>query len=255
MKVGALGVLPQEAFAKESFEERSLDDLLRELNSVNGELKKYAHINKKAMEQYNTFKREQEDLVARKEDLEKSKESIEKLMESLSQQKHHAILKCFELVSRSFHEIFEKLVPNGAGFLEMVKKEGVTDQLSPDLYSGVSLTVSFNSKSDEQQHIEQLSGGQKSLCAIALILAIQKCDPAPFYLFDEIDANLDTQYRTAVANMIKTLAQDAQFICTTFRPEMLQVAGNFYGVSFSDKVSSITAIEQADALLFVEGQR
>lgn len=255
LKVGALGVLPQEAFAKESFEERSLDDLLRELNSVNGELKRYAHINKKAMEQYNTFKREQEDLVARKEDLEKSKESIEKLMESLSQQKHHAILKCFELVSRSFHEIFEKLVPNGAGFLKMVKKEGVTDQLSSDLYSGVSLTVSFNSKSDEQQHIEQLSGGQKSLCAIALILAIQKCDPAPFYLFDEIDANLDTQYRTAVANMIKTLAQDAQFICTTFRPEMLQVAGNFYGVSFSDKVSSITAIEQADALLFVEGQR
>ncbi|KAF3989383.1 hypothetical protein FT663_02747 [Candidozyma haemuli var. vulneris] len=254
-KVGNLGVLPEEAFEANKFEERTSDDLLAELTSVNGELKKYAHINKKAMEQFNTFKREQEDLVTRKDELVRSKESIEKLIESLSQQKHHAIMNCFRQVSKSFHEIFEKLVPNGAGELVLLRKEGVTDDQSPDLYNGVSLTVSFNSKSDEQQHIEQLSGGQKSLCAIALILAIQRCDPAPFYLFDEIDANLDTQYRTAVANMIKSLAQDAQFICTTFRPEMLQAAGNFYGVSFADKVSSITGIERSEALSFVEGQR
>lgn len=47
--------------------------------------------------------------------------------------------------------------------------------------------------------MQQLSGGQKSLVALALIFSIQRCDPAPFYLFDEIDANLDAQYRTAVA--------------------------------------------------------
>ena len=122
-------------------------------------------------------------------------------------------------------------------------------------YIGVSILVSFNSKEDEQQQIEQLSGGQKSLCAIALILAIQKCDPAPFYLFDEIDANLDTQYRTAVAAMILSLASNAQFICTTFRPEMLQVANTFYGVSFANKVSSVTEIQQEEALSFVETQR
>lgn len=67
-------------------------------------------------------------------------------------------------------------------------------------YVGVSIRVSFNSKHDEGQRIQQLSGGQKSLVALALVFAIQKCDPAPFYLFDEIDANLDAQYRTAVAS-------------------------------------------------------
>lgn len=66
-------------------------------------------------------------------------------------------------------------------------------------YTGISIKVSFNSKSDEGQRIQQLSGGQKSIVALTLIFAIQKCDPAPFYLFDEIDANLDADRRTAVA--------------------------------------------------------
>ena len=86
------------------------------------------------------------------------------------------------------------------------------------------------------REMNQLSGGQKSLVALALIFAIQvsddsadaqhkisliissqKCDPAPFYLFDEIDQALDPMYRKAVANMIHELADGAQFITTTFR--------------------------------------
>lgn len=51
--------------------------------------------------------------------------------------------------------------------------------------------------------MQQLSGGQKSLVALAMIFAIQKCDPAPFYLFDEIDQALDSQHRTAVASMMR----------------------------------------------------
>ena len=61
----------------------------------------------------------------------------------------------------------------------------------------MTLRVSF--APGDSLRMNQLSGGQKSLVALTLIFAIQKCDPAPFYLFDEIDAALDTQYRTAVA--------------------------------------------------------
>ncbi|KAI0028167.1 RecF/RecN/SMC, partial [Vararia minispora EC-137] len=102
-----------------------------------------------------------------------------------------------------------------------------------DNYTGVAIKVSFNSKVDEGLRIQQLSGGQKSLVALALVFAFQKCDPAPFYLFDEIDANLDAQYRTAVAAMIHELSESAQFITTTFRPEMLVHADKFYGVLFN----------------------
>ena len=86
-----------------------------------------------------------------------------------------------------------------------------------------------------------------------LFFAIQKCDPAPFYLFDEIDANLDAQYRTAVAAMIHSLSASAQFITTTFRSEMLAQADKFYGVFFDkQKVSTIQTIEKEEAYAFVE---
>ena len=71
--------------------------------------------------------------------------------------------------------------------------------------------------------MQQLSGGQKSLVALTLIFAIQKCDPAPFYLFDEIDQALDPQHRKSVAELISKQSDTCQFITTTFRPELVQV--------------------------------
>lgn len=82
-----------------------------------------------------------------------------------------------------------------------METDAVPEQDEMDKYAGVSINVSFNSKTDEGLLMSQLSGGQKSLVALALIFAIQRCDPAPFYLFDEIDAALDSQYRTAVSGM------------------------------------------------------
>ena len=93
-------------------------------------------------------------------------------------------------------------------------------------------------------HVEQLSGGQKTVCAIALILAIQMVDPASFYLFDEIDAALDKQYRTAVATLLKELSKNAQFICTTFRTYMLQVADKFFRVKYENNISTVIEVNR-----------
>lgn len=68
--------------------------------------------------------------------------------------------------------------------------------------------VSFTGKQGEMREMQQLSGGQKSLVALALIFAIQKCDPAPFYLFDEIDQALDAQHRKAVSGIISQCIVD-----------------------------------------------
>ncbi|KAF6072447.1 RecF/RecN/SMC N terminal domain family protein [Candida albicans] len=191
--------------------------------------------------------------MARRIDLNNSKASIENLITNLQQQKNDAIKKSFNQVAKSFKQIFEKLVPRGTGNLIMQKKNdnnnnvNVTDDVNSDNddddddddidnYSGVAISVSFNSKNDEQQRIEQLSGGQKSLCAIALIFAIQNCDPAPFYLFDKL-------IQILILNIVLV-------------PELLQLSGDkFYGVTFSNKVSSVNEINKEEAMSFVEGQQ
>ncbi|KAE8331026.1 RecF/RecN/SMC [Aspergillus sergii] len=263
-----LGVLPDEAFTK--YKNMDSNAVVKKLHKVNEGLKKYSHVNKKAFEQYNSFTKQRETLTNRREELDASQKSIDDLINVLDQRKDEAIERTFKQVSREFHNVFEKLVPAGRGRLIIQRKTDramrQADELdsedeearnSVENYVGVGISVSFNSKHDEQQRIQQLSGGQKSLCALALVFAIQACDPAPFYLFDEIDANLDAQYRTAVAQMLQSIsdATNGQFICTTFRPEMLHVAEKCYGVSFRQKASTIDVVSREEALKFVEEQK
>lgn len=283
-----LGVLPDEAFTK--YKSTDSNTVVKKLHKANEALKKYSHVNKKAFEQYNSFTKQREMLTSRREELDASQKSIDDLVTVLDQRKDEAIERTFKQVSREFHNVFERLVPAGRGRLIIQRKtdralrqeadEADSDdenaQQSVENYVGVGISVSFNSKHDDQQRIQQLSGGQKSesasygflfhytnmlttagLCALALVFAIQACDPAPFYLFDEIDANLDAQYRTAVAQMLKSISDstNGQFICTTFRPEMLHVAEKCYGVSFRQKASTVDVVSREEALKFVEEQR
>jgi structural maintenance of chromosome 3 (chondroitin sulfate proteoglycan 6) len=125
---------------------------------------------------------------------------VKELIESLDRKKDEAINRTFRGVSAHFKDVFKELVPNGAGELIMrtAMDEGESDDEdekdpnNPDvsLYRGVGVKVRF-SRSSENFMMSQLSGGQKALVAMALIFAIQRCDPAPFYLFDELDQALD----------------------------------------------------------------
>ncbi|KAA8893730.1 RecF/RecN/SMC [Sphaerosporella brunnea] len=266
-----LGVLPDEAFEK--YENVNSNRVVRQLHKVNEALKKFSHVNKKAFEQYNNFTKQRDTLQKRRQELDKSQASIEELIQILDQRKDEAIERTFRQVSKYFAEIFEKLVPAGRGRLVIQRKvdkhqdeEDESDEEAEDgrkkggveNYTGVGISVSFNSRHDEQQRIQQLSGGQKSLCALALIFAIQQCDPAPFYLFDEVDANLDAHYRSQVAQMIKNLSNrpdNGQFICTTFRPELVEVADKHYGVLHRNKQSTIDAVTKEEALAFIQDQK
>lgn len=260
-----LGVLPEEAFEKYTSEKHTMERLVKRLHKVNDALKGYSGVNKKAVEQYNNFTKQRDQLTQRHSELDKSAESIQELIDVLDQRKDEAIERTFKQVSKNFEEVFAKLVPAGRGRLIMQRRVDQVEQDDDDAeggsgrksvidnYTGVSIKVSFNSKVDEGLRIQQLSGGQKSLVALATVFAIQKCDPAPFYLFDEIDANLDAQYRTAVAAMIHELSESAQFITTTFRPELIAVCERHYGVLFNAaKISSIRIITREEANAFVE---
>ena len=218
-KIRELGTLPGEAETK--YANLSLKQLYKKLEQCNRELQKYSHVNKKALDQYLDFSEKKEKLLERKADLDAGHKSILDLMTALEQRKYEAIQVTFRQVSLHFSEVFKKLVPQGRAHLDMktviddgseVNSSGGISQISGgtppsvDNFTGVSIRVSFTGSSAEMKEMMQLSGGQKSLVALAFIFAIQKCDPAPFYLFDEIDQALDPQHRKAVAGITSSLS-------------------------------------------------
>lgn len=141
------------------------------MKKVNEALKKYKHVNKKAFEQYNNFTSQRDSLTKRRKELDDSQSSIQELVEVLDQRKDEAIERTFKQVSKEFAMIFERLVPAGRGRLviqrktdQRIREEESEDEAreSVENYTGVGISVSFNSKHDDQQRIQQLSGGQKS---------------------------------------------------------------------------------------------
>ncbi|KAK7571814.1 hypothetical protein V9T40_014286 [Parthenolecanium corni] len=253
-KISELGAIPNPEMISK-YMAYSQKNLFKELEKANSHLKKYSHVNKKALDQFMSFSEQKEKLVGRKQELDKELEKIKDLMRGLEQQKCHDIEFTFKQVSMNFSEVFKKLVPIGHAQLVMKSADGEElrrpSELNADSFTGVMIRVSFTGRG-EMREMNQLSGGQKSLVALALIFAIQKCDPAPFYLFDEIDQALDAQHRKAVAEMIHEMSKDAQFITTTFRPELLQHANKFYGVKFRNKVSHVECVTKEEAHDFVE---
>eukprot|EP00057_Strongylocentrotus_purpuratus_P020988 XP_011675462.1 PREDICTED: LOW QUALITY PROTEIN: structural maintenance of chromosomes protein 3 [Strongylocentrotus purpuratus] len=228
--------------------------LFRKLEQCTRELKKYSHVNKKALDQFVNFSDpEGENSIKRRDELDNGHAAGgelspgQRLASDLLLRKYEAIHLTFKQVSKYFSRgPLRSCVPGGK-----LENEGCM-QVQVNSIGRQFTGVSFSGKAGETREMQQLSGGQKSLVALTLIFAIQKCDPAPFYLFDEIDSALDAMHRKAVADMIHELAANAQFITTTFRPELLESADKFYGVKFRNKVSHIDVISKDQAQDFLE---
>ncbi|CAA0841357.1 Structural maintenance of chromosomes protein 3 [Striga hermonthica] len=263
-KIRDLGPLSSDAF--ETYKRKSIKELNKLLHKCNEQLQQFSHVNKKALDQYVNFTEQREELQRRQAELDAGDDKIKELISVLDMRKDESIERTFKGVAKHFREVFSELVQGGHGYLVMMKKKD-NDDVDNDLdddeprpaetegrvekYIGVK--VSFTGQG-ETQSMRQLSGGQKTVVALTLIFAIQRCDPAPFYLFDEIDAALDPQYRTAVGNMVRRLADMAgtQFITTTFRPELVKVADKIYGVTHKNRVSRVNIVSTEDALGFIE---
>jgi structural maintenance of chromosome 3 (chondroitin sulfate proteoglycan 6) len=222
--------------------------LMQLLREVNEELKKFAHVNKKALDQYAQLTDSRKDMHDQRAALDKEHDSVKKLIAHLDKQKDEAISRTFKQVQHHFEEVFTDLVraEGCKASLSLMESDRETIRAGGDPYASVKIEVTFGAGTPNAE-LAQLSGGQKSLVALALIFAIQRCDPAPFYLFDEIDAALDAEYRTNVASMIKEQAQNCQFITATFKTEMLAAADATFGIFFQNKVSQIRPVSRAEA--------
>mmetsp|Transcript_38122 Transcript_38122/g.83033 ORF Transcript_38122/g.83033 Transcript_38122/m.83033 type:complete len:1198 (-) Transcript_38122:50-3643(-) len=240
------------------YKKMSAAQIMKELGKTNKSLQQFEHVNKKAIDQFTTFKTQLQELEENRAKIDTSRTSIEAFIKRVDEQKEETLLQTLTQVDAHFREIFAELVRGGMGKLRMLLPEEEADEdtegMGIDQTKGVRIEVSFTGQSTSFLTMSQLSGGQKTVVAIALVFAIQRLEPAPFYLFDEIDAALDTQYRTAVARLIARDAKNAQMVITTFRPEIIETADRFYRVFQKNRVSRIECVPRDEAKRVIEEQ-
>ncbi|RNE97294.1 putative structural maintenance of chromosome 3 protein [Trypanosoma rangeli] len=244
-KIRKLGIVPKDV---SKYFGQSLGMLMHRLKENNEKMKKYSHVNRKAADQYSSLTDTKNELVGQKENLQKELKSIHELMDHLDKKKDEAVERTFKQMQYNFEEVFKEIVSTEDchGELQLVRSSAKKNA-GEDQYIAARIRVSFG-LGTAVTDLGQLSGGQKSLVALALIFAIQRCDPAPFYLFDEIDAALDAEYRASVAKLILKDSEKCQFITATFKTEMLEAADRVLGVFFHNKISRIQVISLEDGV-------
>lgn len=204
-----------------------------ELQKIEESLAEFGDVNLKAIQEYDEVKNRKDELDERKQTLETESNEIIKRIEKYERMKRESFFDAFSAISRNFTEIIYELT-DGEGELYL-------DDEDP-FKSGMHIKVKIRNKSPRR--LDSMSGGEKSLVALALIFAIQKYKPAPFYALDEIDMFLDGVNVGRVAKMIKNRSDNAQFVVVSLRKPMLETAQSIIGVTQGrDNSSLVTGIK------------
>eukprot|EP00930_Biecheleria_cincta_P044410 TRINITY_DN3052_c0_g1_i1.p1 TRINITY_DN3052_c0_g1~~TRINITY_DN3052_c0_g1_i1.p1 ORF type:complete len:1209 (+),score=355.46 TRINITY_DN3052_c0_g1_i1:89-3715(+) len=235
-------------------------DVVRELADAGRALQAFQHVNRKAVEQYENFSEQLGDLRRRLEEVAAGEAAIAEALGKVDAQKEEAVLQTLKRVNTEFQQVFAEMVPGGMGKLRVIRRRDGDVEMSGEVTQdgaglgdilGVRIEVSFTGQAQSFLAMGQLSGGQKTVVALSLIFSIQRLEPAPFYLLDEVDAALDASYRSALANLVARTARSSQVVLTTFRPETLEKADRCYRVYQQNRASRIDAVsrEQAQEVL------
>jgi chromosome segregation protein len=176
----------------------------------------------KALDEYEAEVGRVGELEEETKTLKDQRKNLIKVVDELNGKKKAGLMKVFDAINANFKEIFNVLSNGGDAELFLENPE------SP--FEG-GLIIKARPKDKKVLRLEALSGGEKSLTALALIFAIQQYEPSPFYLLDEVDMFLDAVNADYVAKMIKTNSTTAQFVQITLRKVTLEHSNHIYGIT------------------------
>lgn len=196
------------------------------------ELASVGLVNLKAIDEFEKFKNEFEGYKEKYEKILEEKKAVIDMMMMIEEKRKEVFFGTLNEIKKEFNNIFEKML-NGSAALEL--------EDSNNLESGLLIKASPRGKT--LLNIDAMSGGEKSLTALAFIFAIQSFKPAPFYILDEVDAALDKANSKIVADMIKEFSKNAQFIIITHNDTTIKAADQVYGCSMVEGESKIMALE------------
>lgn len=203
------------------------------LQQIRAEKNGLGAINQLALDHYDEYMNNYKQQSTRINELEGEKASILKFMEEVEREKTAHFMAAFNEVCENFSNLFSKLTGGGDGRLELQNPE-------EPFSGGVDLYIQFPGKA--MRLGTGASGGERSVAAIAYLLAIQRFLKAPFYLFDEIDAHLDDLNTRRLSEVLKDNALEAQFLMVSLKDVMVHNADRIYGVFSQGGRSRVLAL-------------
>ena len=203
---------------------RTVEEAKKKIRSLEHRLASMGNVNQKALEAYDVVKKEYENLAWKLSKLETEKSDILEIIEEIEKKKKDAFMKTYDEIAANFNTIFSKIADKHIAELYLENKENPFE-------GGV--TVAVTDSKAKRIALASLSGGEKVLVALAFIFAIQEHEPAPFYLFDEIDAALDKVNSEKVANLLNEYGKKAQIIIISHNDAVISEADALYGVSMN----------------------
>eukprot|EP00535_Pseudo-nitzschia_heimii_P004083 CAMPEP_0197182380 /NCGR_PEP_ID=MMETSP1423-20130617/6356_1 /TAXON_ID=476441 /ORGANISM="Pseudo-nitzschia heimii, Strain UNC1101" /LENGTH=1216 /DNA_ID=CAMNT_0042632793 /DNA_START=34 /DNA_END=3684 /DNA_ORIENTATION=+ len=206
------------------------DEMSAKLHNLKSEQESLSKkINKKVMGMIEKAEGEYTELLRKRKVVENDKKKIKSVIEELDIKKKSELERTWKKVNKDFGSIFSTLLPGA--FAKLEPPEGMK------AWEGLEVKVAFGNVWKES--LSELSGGQRSLLALSLILSLLLFKPAPMYILDEVDAALDLSHTQNIGNMLKTHFSQSQFIVVSLKEGMFNNANVIFRTKFVDGVSTV----------------
>lgn len=209
----------------------------RALAKAQKDLEKLGRVNPLALEEHEALASRHKFLVDQVQDLKQSKADLLRIVTDVDRLVEEAFASAFAATRQQFEHVFGVLFPGGAGDLVLTDPEDM-------LATGIEIEARPAGK--KVKRLSLLSGGERSLAAIAFLVAIFKARPSPFYVMDEVEAALDDVNLTRLLAIFKELQETSQLIVITHQKRTMEIADALYGVTMRDGVTTVVSQRLAD---------
>jgi chromosome segregation protein len=217
------------------FKDKSEEDIEKEIRQFEKMMQDIGAVNMKALEIYEKAEKEYNILMKKKEKLSTEREDVLVMINEIEGKKKDLFLRTYTVLNDNFKRIFSGLTTKGDASFEL---ENETDPF----LGGMTLKVRL--VGTKFLDIRSLSGGEKTLTALAFLFAVQEYAPASFYVMDEVDAALDKNNSEKLAKTIRAYCVNAQYVVISHNDSMISEADNLYGVSMDEnQISKVTSLK------------
>jgi chromosome segregation protein len=219
--------------------EASIADWERELAEVAGKIERLGQVNLAAIDEFKEQSERKEYLDSQYNDLTEALETLESAMRKIDKETRTRFQDTFDRINAGLKERFPRLFGGGHAYLELTGEDV--------LNAGVAIMARPPGKRNST--INQLSGGEKALTAVALVFSIFELNPAPFCLLDEVDAPLDDNNNVRFCETVRDMAENVQFIFITHNKVTMELADQLLGVTMHEAgVSRLVAVDTDEAV-------